>query len=57
MPQAETYKRYAAECIELAHRLTDQVAKLTMLEMAEAWNRLALRAESHDRNGHTPPES
>jgi hypothetical protein len=57
MPQAEMYKRYAAECIELAHRLTDQVAKLTMLEMAEAWNRLALRAESHDRNGHTPPES
>jgi hypothetical protein len=45
MGKAERYRRYAAECIRLAQTAQDPSVKDTLLGMAEAWRRLAARAE------------
>jgi hypothetical protein len=45
MGKAEQYRRYAAECIRLAKH-ADPAEKETLLGMAEAWRRLAERAEN-----------
>jgi hypothetical protein len=37
----EGYKEYAAECLRLAQQTTDAAQKARLLEMAEAWQRLA----------------
>ena len=46
----ETYRLRAAECMELAQRLLDATAKLTLLHMAQAWMELA---EQADKNSET----
>ncbi|MGA2894461.1 MAG: hypothetical protein ABSE22_16465 [Xanthobacteraceae bacterium] len=45
MTKAEQYRRYAAECIRLAQQSQNPAEKDTLLQMAEAWRRLAERAE------------
>jgi hypothetical protein len=40
----EQYKKYAAECVRLAQQATDGAHKARLLEMAEAWQRLADQA-------------
>ena len=37
----ERYKEYAAECLRIAQQTTDSAQKARLLEMAEAWQRLA----------------
>jgi NAD-dependent oxidoreductase involved in siderophore biosynthesis len=37
----ERYKQYAAECLRIAQQTTDNAQKARLLEMAEAWQRLA----------------
>ena len=37
----EQYKEFAAECLRLARQATDSAHKARLLEMAEAWQRLA----------------
>jgi hypothetical protein len=37
----ERYKHYAAECVRIAQQTTDPAQKARLLEMAEAWQRLA----------------
>ena len=37
----ERYKQYAAECLRIAQNTTDDNQKTRLLEMAEAWQRLA----------------
>ena len=42
MPEAfERYKEYAAECLRIAQQTSDSAQKARLLEMAEAWQRLA----------------
>ena len=37
----ERYKEYAAECLRIAKQTTDTAQKTRLLEMADAWQRLA----------------
>jgi hypothetical protein len=44
MARAEDYRRYAAECLELAERVQDPLHRARLLEMASAFNKLAAKA-------------
>ena len=37
----DRYKQYAAECLRIAQQTSDAAQKARLLEMAEAWQRLA----------------
>jgi len=37
----ERYKQYGAECLRIAQQTTDQAQKARLVEMAEAWKKLA----------------
>jgi hypothetical protein len=39
--EPDRYKQYAAECLRIAQHTTDDAQKARLLEMAEAWHRLA----------------
>ena len=45
----ERYKEYAAECLRIAQQTTDGAQKARLLEMAEAWQRLAETAAKHEK--------
>ena len=45
----ERYKEYAAECLRIAQQTRDDAQKARLLEMAEAWQRLAEMAAKHDK--------
>jgi hypothetical protein len=40
----DRYKDYAAECLRLAQQTTDTAQRACLLEMADAWQRLAEQA-------------
>ena len=42
---SEQYRRYAAECLVLANKTDDPIAKLTFVGLAHAWVGLAELAE------------
>jgi hypothetical protein len=44
----ERYRRYAAECLRIAQQATDPAHKARLLEMAEAWQRLADQAAKRE---------
>jgi hypothetical protein len=44
----EQYKQFAAECLRLAQQSTDSAHKARLLEMAEAWQRLAEQAAKRE---------
>ena len=44
MRPVDEYKRNAIECIRLAAELTDPDSRAAMLNMAQAWSRLADQA-------------
>jgi hypothetical protein len=48
---ADQYRRYARACLELAGMMTDIHTRITMLEVAGGWLRLA---EQSDRNRMAP---
>lgn len=45
----ERYKQYAAECLRLAQQTADGAQKARLIEMAEAWQRLAQSAGERGR--------
>jgi hypothetical protein len=47
--RSKRFKKYAAECIRLAHETDDQIRKHVLLEMAEKWRLLAEQAETKDK--------
>jgi hypothetical protein len=49
MARAEDYRRYAAECLALAQRAREEADRAKLLEMAHAFNELAIKAA-------TPPD-
>jgi len=49
---AETYRRYAAECVRIASKM-DAKDRKTLLEIAEAWEACAQEAE---RTNRLPPK-
>jgi hypothetical protein len=48
MARAEDYRRYAAECLALAQRAVDPNDRARLLEMANAFNELAVKATAHN---------
>jgi hypothetical protein len=45
--EVERYRGYAAECLRLAEAVDDSSGKARLLQMAQAWRRLA---EQHEKN-------
>jgi len=41
------YRQFAAECLQAAKLSTSEPVRATMLAMAQRWNELAARADSH----------
>ena len=48
MGRSDEYRRYAAECLEMASVIHDLKARATLLLMAQVWLRLASRGEFHN---------
>ena len=46
MTSWEKYRARAVECIEAAERVADPQCKLTLVELAQRWIRLAMRKDS-----------
>jgi hypothetical protein len=44
MARADDYRRYAAECLALAQRAKTADDRARLVEMAQAWNEMALKA-------------
>jgi hypothetical protein len=44
MSLADRYRQFAAECVRVAQQSSNPDEKASLLEMAEAWRRLAERA-------------
>jgi hypothetical protein len=61
MPSADDFRRYAAECVSLAQRMSDPADRAHMLQMAQAWRDLADKLESKAKetatSRGTSPES
>jgi hypothetical protein len=55
MNNSEAYRATAEDCAELAATVEDRHVKLILLNMAEAWLRLAAYVEQRDRNGDCEP--
>ncbi|MFL5046746.1 MAG: hypothetical protein ACJ8EA_18090 [Xanthobacteraceae bacterium] len=49
MSSAEEYRRRAAGCILLAEETIDSAYRLTLMEMAQAWLRLAEQVEKNSQ--------
>ena len=49
MPRADDYRRYAAECLGLAQRAKTPGDRARLLEMAHAWNEMAVKAEQSEQ--------
>jgi|GEM_PF-6490953 hypothetical protein len=53
------YRLYAANCLEIARRVSDTNRRLFLLKMAQAWGRLADQVENQFRTageGEAPGE-
>jgi hypothetical protein len=47
MGRLDEYRRYAAECLEMASTVHDPKARAALLQMAQVWLRLASQRELH----------
>ena len=45
MKQAAEYRQHAAECLKLANNARNEVERRQLLEMAAAWERMAVERE------------
>jgi hypothetical protein len=48
MARADDYRRYAAQCLALAQRAADPNDRARLVDMANAFNQLALKVEAAD---------
>jgi hypothetical protein len=55
MAYAETYRRYAAECLRMSHQRSDPDAKTVLVQMATMWIKLAEIAEKNGSTDEPPP--
>ncbi len=46
MKSFERYRRYAADCLQIAQAASNDDDKALLLQMAETWRNLAARAEA-----------
>jgi hypothetical protein len=55
MTAADTYRRYAAECMSMSQRRENVSDKALLLQMATMWLRLAEFAERNEAADESPP--
>jgi len=48
MAKSDEYRRYAAECLELAKITDNPTSKAVLLQMAQTWSRLANKNDRRD---------
>ena len=48
MGRSDEYRRYAAECVEMASVFHEPKARAALLQMAQVWLRLASQPMLHD---------
>jgi hypothetical protein len=46
---AQQYQEYAAQCLRIAQQTADEAQKMRLLEMAQAWRRLAEAAAQREQ--------
>ena len=57
MSRSDEYRRFAAECLKIAHAADDPQYRATFLKMAEVWLDLARKDEANqDRDGSSGNE-
>jgi predicted RNase H-like HicB family nuclease len=49
MGRSDDYRRYAAECLEMANASHDAKSRAALLQMAQVWLRLATQRELHQK--------
>jgi hypothetical protein len=49
MGKVEEYRRYAADCLEMANGFQEPLARAALRHMAQVWLRLAQNAENPSR--------
>jgi hypothetical protein len=49
MGRSDEYRRYAAECLEMASSSHDAKSRAALLQMAQVWLRLATERELHQQ--------
>jgi hypothetical protein len=47
MSRSDDYRRFAAECLKIAHDAEDEQQRAIFVEMARAWSALAQRGETN----------
>jgi hypothetical protein len=47
MSRSDGYRRFAAECLKIAHAAEDERQRAIFVQMARAWLSLAQRAETN----------
>jgi len=47
---ATCYRLYAANCVKIAQRISEDGSKLALLDMAQAWELLAAQAEKNSES-------
>jgi len=47
MNRSDEYRRYAAECLKMAHAADDEQQRAVFLQMAAVWLSLAQRGETN----------
>ena len=55
MTAADTYRRYAAECVSMSQRRENVRDKALLLQMATMWLKLAELAERNENTEGSPP--
>jgi hypothetical protein len=48
MGRSDKYRRYAAECVEMASAFHEPKARAALLQMAQVWLRLASQRRLHN---------
>lgn len=54
--RSDEYRRFAAECLKIAHAAEDPHFRATFLKMAEVWLDMARKEEAKDRGGSSKNE-
>ncbi|MGO9576945.1 MAG: hypothetical protein ACLPTQ_21760 [Terriglobales bacterium] len=56
MSRSNEYRRFAAECLKIAHAAEDAKYRATFLKMAQVWLELARRDETSSDRGWGPQD-
>ncbi len=56
MPDAETHRRYAAECLRMSHQRENANAKAVLVQMATMWIKLSELAEKNGSIDEPPSD-